>query len=235
MSAKEALAGTAASGLSLLGRLDAFGTEFQMKFALPATLAIMHRVTDGLIASGQAQRALTAGDQAPDFDLLGSDRKTVSSRDLLAKGPIILTFFRGFWCPYCNSDLADLEMARLEIEKHGASLVAVSQQTAANNRISQRANNLGFPVLSDKGGALAHEFGIRWDVPDKLKLVHKDVGADLEALNGDDSWSLPMPARYVVDQDGIIAYSEVNLDYTQRSEPLNVFPVLKALRATKNA
>jgi peroxiredoxin len=235
MSMEETLAGIAASDLPLQGKLDAFKTDFETRLAPPAVLAIMHRVTDELIASGQAQRALKAGDRAPDFDLPDSDGKTVSSRDLLAKGPVVLTFYRGFWCPYCNFDLAALELARPEIEKRGASLVAVSQQTAANSRKSQRANNLAFPILADKGGALAHQFGIRWDVPDDLKQVHKQVGADLEAFNGDESWTLPMPARYVIGQDGVIAYSEVNPDYTRRPEPSDVFPVLDALRANNAA
>lgn len=230
MSMEETLAGIAAFDLPLQGKLDAFKTEFETRRAPPAVLAIMHRVTDELIASGQAQRALKAGDRAPDFDLPDSEGKTVSSRDLLAKGPIVLTFYRGFWCPYCNFDLAALELARPEIEKRGAQLVAVSQQTAANSRKSQRANRLGFPILGDRGGALAHQFGIRWDVPDDLKQVHKQVGADLEAFNGDDSWTLPMPARYVIGQDGVIAYSEVSPDYTRRPEPSDVFPVLDALR-----
>jgi thiol-disulfide isomerase/thioredoxin len=138
MSMEETLAGIAASDLPLQGKLDAFKTEFETRLAPPAVLAIMHRVTDELIASGQAQRALKAGDRAPDFDLPDSEGKTVSSRDLLAKGPIVLTFYRGFWCPYCNFDLAALELARPEIEKRGAQLVAVSQQTAANSRKSQR-------------------------------------------------------------------------------------------------
>jgi peroxiredoxin len=235
MSLEETLASIAASGLPLQGKLDAFKTEFETKFAPPAVLEVMHRVTDELIASGQAQRAQKAGDRAPDFSLPDADGKGVSSRELLAKGPVVLTFYRGFWCPYCNFDLAALEAARGEIEKRGASLVAVSKQTAANSRKSQRANKLGFPILGDNGGALAEKFGVRWDVPDDLKQIHKQVGADLEAFNGDDSWMLPMPARYVIGQDGVIAYSEVNPDYTRRPEPSDVFPVLEALRANQAA
>jgi peroxiredoxin len=235
MSMEETLASIAASGLPLQGKLDAFKTQFETKFAPPAVLSIMHRVTDELIASGQAQRALRAGDRAPDFKLTDSDGELVSSSDLLSKGPIVLTFYRGFWCPYCNFDLTALEEARAEIEKRGANLVAVSQQTAANSRKSQHANKLGFPILVDKGGLLAEKFGIRWQVPDDLKLVHKQVGADLEVFNGDDSWTLPMPARYVLGKDGIIAYSEVNPDYTRRPEPSDLFPVLDALRAGEGA
>jgi peroxiredoxin len=235
MSMEEIIAGIAASGLPLQGKLDAFKSEFETKFAPPAMLAVMHRVIDELIASGQAERALKAGDRAPAFDLPDADGKLVLSRELLSEGPLVLTFYRGFWCPYCNFDLAALEGARAEIERRGATLVAVSQQTAANSRKSQRANKLGFPILADKGGALAQKFGIRWNVPDDLKQIHKQAGANLEAFNGDAGWTLPMPARYVIGQDGVIAYSEVNPDYRRRPEPSDVFPVLDALRAHKAA
>jgi peroxiredoxin len=235
MSMEETFARIAASGFPLQGKLDEFKNEFETKFAPPAALEVMHRVTEKLIESGQALGALKAGEQAPDFSLPDSEGRLVSSRELLSGGPIVLTFYRGFWCPYCNFDLAALEAARGEIEKRGATLVAVSQQTAANSRKSQRANKVGFPILVDKGGALAEKFGIRWDVPKDLKQIHKQVGADLEVFNGDGSWTLPMPARYVVGSDGLIAYSEVNPDYTRRPEPSDIFPVLDALLADRAA
>jgi peroxiredoxin len=216
MSIEQMIASIAALDLPLQGKLDKLKQEFETKFAPPQITAIMHRVTDELIASGQAQRALKAGDMAPEFALPDPEGKLVSSKDLLAKGPLVLTFYRGAWCPYCNFDLTALEAARPEIEQRGASLMAVSEQTAANSRKSQRSNKLGFPILGDRGGQLAEKFGIRWTVPDDLKEVHKQLGADLEIFNGESSWTLPMPARYVIGQDGVIAYAEVNPDYTRR-------------------
>jgi len=198
-------------------------------------VAVMHRVTDELIASGQAGRALHAGDRAPVFALPDPDGKLVSSQDLLARGPLVLTFYRGAWCPYCNLDLQALEEARSQIEARGASLVAVSQQTAANSRKAQRNNKLGFPIVGDKGGELAAKFGIRWHLPEDLQAVHKQLGADLVAFNGEDSWTLPMPARYVIGQDGVIAYAEINPDYTRRPEPSDVFPVLDQLKRSSAA
>jgi peroxiredoxin len=132
-------------------------------------------------------------------------------------------------CPYCNFDLTALEEARAEIEARGASLVAISQQTAPNSRKSQRQNGLGFPILSDKGGKVAAQFRVRWTVPEYLREIHKALGADLTQFNGEDSWTLPMPARYVIGQDGVIAYAEVNADYTRRPEPSAIFPVLERL------
>jgi peroxiredoxin len=158
-----------------------------------------------------------------------AEGRQVSSQDLLTKGPLVVTFYRGAWCPYCNLDLQALEEAQPEIEAHGASLVAISPQTAANSRKSQRSNKLAFPILSDKGGELAAKFGIRWRLPEDLQAIHKQLGADLAAFNGDDSWTLPMPARYVISQDGLIVYAEINPDYTRRPEPSDLLPILEKL------
>lgn len=217
--------------MTLQSKLDALKIEFETKMAPPPVVEALHRAVAELIASGAPGRALKAGDVAPVFSLPDPDGKLVSSTELLLKGPLVLTFYRGVWCPYCNFDLQAMEEARQEIEVLGATLVAVSQQTAANSRKSQRDNKLGFPILGDKGGDVAAAFGVRWDVPEYLHSIHKAVGADITVFNGEDSWTLPMPARYVIGQDGVIQYAEVNADYTQRPEPSEVFPTLERLRA----
>ena len=229
MTFQETLASIAKSGLPLQGKLDALKAEFEANVAPAAAVAALHRSTDELIASGAQNRALKAGQIAPEFTLPDADGKLVSSRALLAKGPLVVTFYRGAWCPYCNFDLSALEEVRSEIESRGASLVAISQQTAPNSRKSQRQNGLGYPILGDHGGEVAAQFGLRWTLPDYLREVHKALGADLTQFNGEDSWTLPMPARYVIEQDGTIAYAEVNADYTRRPEPSAIFPVLEKL------
>ncbi len=230
MTLQETLASIAQSGLPLQGKLDAFKYEFDNNIAPPAAVEAMHRATDELIASGAQNRALKAGDVAPQFTLPDPDGNPVSSKTLLARGPLVATFYRGAWCPFCNFDLSALEQARAEIEARGATLVAISQQTAPNSRKSQRQNGLGFPILGDHGGEVAAQFGVRWTLPEYLREVQKALGADLTVFNGEDSWTLPMPARYVIAQDGVIAYAEVNADYTRRPEPSAVFPVLEQLR-----
>jgi peroxiredoxin len=229
MTLQETLARIAKSGLPLQGKLDALKFEFDNNLAPAAAVEALHRSVDELIASGAQGRALKAGDLAPEFTLPDPDGKPVSSKELLAKGPLVVTFYRGAWCPYCNFDLTALEEARSEIESRGATLVAISQQTAPNSRKSQRQNGLGFPILGDHGGEIAARFGLRWTLPDYLRVVQKALGADLTQFNGEDSWTLPMPARYVIAQDGRIAYAEVNADYTRRPEPSAIFPVLEQL------
>ena len=225
--------------MALQDRLDAFKADFESgRFSLKPTkeaLDIMHRATDELIASAPAQRARKAGDAAPEFILADPDGKPVSSRELLAQGPLVLSFYRGVWCPYCNLELQALQESLPEITARGASLVAISPQTAPNSRKSQRDNKLGFPILSDTRSEVAEAFGIRFKLQDYLVELYKSFKNDLPTFNNDPAWVLPMPARYVIGTDGIIAYSEVNPDYTQRPDPSDLLPVLDRLKPRKAA
>jgi len=225
--------------MALQDRLDAFKADFTGgKLAFKPTkerLELMERATNELIASGQAQRARKAGDVAPEFSLKDADGQLVSSRDLLARGPLVVSFYRGVWCPYCNLELQALQAALPEISARGASLVAISPQTAPNSRKSQRDNKLEFPILSDFRSEVANAFGIRFALPEYLAKVYKDFGNNLPVINDDPAWVLPMPARYVIATDGTIAYSEVNPDYTHRPDPSELLPVLDRLRASKAA
>jgi peroxiredoxin len=195
----------------------------------------MERATAALVDSGQAQRAKKAGDTAPEFTLNDPDGKPVSLRDLLAKGPLVLSFYRGVWCPYCNIELQALQAALPEITKRGASLVAISPQIAANSRRSQRENKLEFPILSDVKSEVADAFGIRFALPDYLVETYKSFGNNLAVVNDDPAWVLPMPARYVIGTDGIIAYAEVNPDYTHRPDPSELLPVLDRIGVSRAA
>ena len=218
--------------MTLQAKLDAFKADFEAgkpPYNVPhAVIETMHRATAELIASGAPAKALKAGDKAPAFTLHDPDGHPVSSAELLAKGPLVVSFYRGVWCPYCNMELQALEAARAAIEAAGASLIAISPQKPANSRRSQRENKLGFPILSDPGGAVAAQFGLRFALPDYLVELYKQLGNNLPLVNGDDSWTLPMPGRFAIGQDGVIRYAEVNPDYTHRPEPEELIPALRA-------
>ena len=225
--------------MTLQDRLDAFRADFEGgrldRKPSPAVIATMHRGTAELIASGQAERALKAGNLAPAFELSDPDGHPVRSADLLARGPLIISFYRGVWCPYCNMELQALQAALPEIEARGAGLVAISPQNPVNSRKSVRQNGLGFPVLHDAGGAVAEAFGIRFALPDYLVELYKGFKNDLPTFNNDPAWTLPMPARYVIGTDGVIRYAEVNPDYTQRPDPTELLPILDSLRTSRAA
>jgi peroxiredoxin len=223
--------------MSLQAKLDAFKADFEAgkpPYSVPrSVIETMHRATAELIESGAAQRAKKAGDVAPSFSLKDPEGSVVNSADLLRRGPLVLSFYRGVWCPYCNMELQALEAAKPEFDKHGASLVAISPQTAPNSRKSVRQNKLSFPILSDVQGKVGEAFGLRFNLPDYLVELYKQLKSDLPTFNDDPSWTLPMPARYVVGQDGVILYSEVNPDYTHRPEPEDMIPVLQRAISVK--
>lgn len=220
--------------MTLQDKLDEFRTKFengQLPFkATPEQFDVMKRATKELIDSGLAKRALKVGDTAPDFALKDADGNVVRLEELLARGPLVLSFYRGVWCPYCNIELQALEAARNDIVERGAQLVAVSPQTASNSRKSQRDNKLGFPILSDPRSELAATFGIRFQMPEDLIELYKGFGNNLPLVNDDPSWRLPMPARYVIGTNRVIAYAEVSPDYTRRPDPSVLLPVLDRLR-----
>lgn len=216
--------------MKLQEKLDAFKSNFESKVAPPHVVELFHRTTAALIATGQAERALKVGDVAPAFTLSNAEGERVSSASLLERGPLVVTFYRGVWCPYCNIDLQAIEAAANEIRAQGASLVAISMQTAPNSLKSQRENKLSYPILVDEGGETAHAFGIRFRLQDELIGAYQGFGVELPVINGEPSWTLPMPARYVIDQDGTIAYAEVNPDYTRRPDPSELMPTLRRLQ-----
>ena len=164
------------------------------------------------------------------------DGRVVSSAELLTRGPLVLTFYRGVSCPYCNLDLEALQKALSEIVGRGASLVAISSQNAANSRKAIRQHDLEFPILSDPAGEISAAFGLRFAFPDYLIDLYKNVFKnDLTLVNDDSSWTLPMPARFVIGKDGVIAYAEVNPDYTKRPDPSELLPTLDRLAARSAA
>lgn len=223
--------------MTLQARLDAFKADFKggkpPYNAPPEIHPIMERATAALFASGQAERAIHAGGRAPAFVLQDQNDQTVSSAELLAQGPLIVTFYRGVWCPYCNIELQALNELLPQFRALGANIVAISPQKAVNSRKSVRQNQLDFPVLSDVRGETGAAFGLRFALPDYLVALYQRLGNDLPAFNDDPSWTLPMPARYVIGQDGVVLYAEVNPDYTRRPEPADMLPVLERAAAAR--
>jgi peroxiredoxin len=221
--------------MSLQSRLDAFKADFEAgkpPYNVPrSVIETMHRATTELIASGAAARALKAGDKAPSFELKDPEGKPVASTALLARGPLIVSFYRGVWCPYCNMELQALQEALPAFRALDAQLIAISPQNAVNSRKSMRDNRLDFPILSDPGNETAAAFGLRFTLPDYLVALYKSLKNELPAFNGDASWTLPMPGRFVIGQDGVIRYAEVNPDYTHRPEPADMLPALRSLTA----
>src|ERR1700735_4800512 len=199
--------------MSLQNQLDAFRQQFESggpPFNVPRTvIETVHRGIKELTSSGQADRVTKVGAHAPGFALKDSDGQVVKSAELLKRGPLVVTFYRGAWCPYCNLDLKALQGTLPDILSRGATLVAISPQNAANSRKSIRQHDITFPILSDPGGDISAAYGLRYAFPDYLIELYRNVFKnDLALVNDDSSWTLPMPARFVIRPDGMVVYAE---------------------------
>jgi peroxiredoxin len=195
----------------------------------------MARADIDLAASGLTSRALGAGDRAPDFTLPSVCEGPVRLAGLLKDGPVVLSFFRGGWCPFCTLELQALQTAFPHIAAMGASLVAISPQKPDFSRSTAEANALTYPLLSDEGSAVATAFGVTFELPTYLRAVYESLGHDLPTVNGDGAWLLPVPATFVIDSDGIIAMSFIDIDFRNRLEPDDILAVLACLARRANA
>ncbi|MFF9351270.1 peroxiredoxin-like family protein [Streptomyces sp. NPDC014734] len=190
---------------------------------------VMNRAGQELAASGQADTALPVGAEAPRFVLGSATGRTVSLDELLADGPVVLTFYRGAWCPYCNIALRSLQQHHADITARGARLVAVSPQIPDESLSLTEKHGLAFDVLSDVGSDAAKQYGLAFDLPDDLAAVYDKLGFDLQRVNGGHPRTLPLPATYVIDRDGTIRWAFVDTDYTARAEPADILAALDAL------
>ena len=212
--------------MAVMNELVALEQERRAK--RPAELqAVMDQATAELAASGMADGFLQVGDAAPDFVLPDALGNAVTLADLRAQGPVVLSFYRGAWCPYCNLELQLLQQALPDIQALDATLVAISPQTPDNSLSLAEKHGLAFSVLSDAGNAVARRFGLVFTVPAALRGVYDKLGIDIAAHNGDGSFELPVPGTYVVGRDGTIAFAYANVDYTRR---VATAEILEALR-----
>jgi len=195
----------------------------------PEVLNTMLGVTRRLVDSGIAEKSLKVGEKAPDFNLPNPKGESVNLHSLLEKGPVILNFYRGGWCPYCNLELNAYQKHLEEINDLGASLVAISPETPDNSLSTAEKNDLKFDVLSDVGNKTANQFGLVFKLPSELHEIYLKFGINIPKFNGDDSWEIPMPGTYVIDKDGTVKYAFADADYTKRADPDEVISKLQEL------
>ena len=196
---------------------------------IPDLAAQFDADTQAAIDNGVGTGSLGVSDTAPDFELPDALGKTVRLADLLADGPVVISFYRGSWCPYCKLELHALQEHLPQFKERGASLVAISPQHPDESLNTAEKNDLTFTVLSDVGNAVAHQYGLVFAVSKPLREIYVNVGADLPKYNGDDTFELPVPGTFVVDRDGTIKAAFVNADYKQRMEPAEILKVLSEL------
>ncbi|HCN58224.1 MAG TPA: alkyl hydroperoxide reductase [Exiguobacterium sp.] len=209
---------------TLLEEIQAYQKQFRQK-APEEKQRLMAQTTAELAASDGA-KGLTVGDEAPRFTLPNASGQSVSLEDLLQNGPVIVTFYRGGWCPYCNLELRAYQRELGKIEANGATLVAISPETPDHSLSTQEKNDLAFQVLSDVENVVARQFDLVFDMPDYLIDVYKASGLDVAGHNGNEDWQLPKPATFIIQPSGKISFADVPDDYTKRTDPSAVIKLL---------
>ena len=183
-----------------------------------------------LVESGAAAKALKEGEQAPDFTLPNAHGEGVTLSHLLKQGPVVITFYRGIWCNFCSLELNAYQETLPELQELGASLIAISPQTQDYCLSIEERKGLSFPVLSDLGNQVARQFGLVFTIGEPARSAHMKVRKDLPRFNGDDSWEVPIPGTYLVDQSGTIRLSYVDPDFMKRLDPAVIVSRLKELQ-----
>lgn len=208
---------------------------------LPAELNTMIEQGAGEISALDiVENALKTGDKAPDFTLSDRNGKSYSTKSLLNDGPIVITFYRGAWCPFCNLQLAAYNSKLSEITAAGATLIALTPEKADGLQVFLNSDappeakesviqDPEFPVLHDPNNTVAKKFGLMFKLPESHIKILNMFNLDIEKVNGDDSYAFPDPATYIVDQSGTIRWAFVPNNYRKRAEPDEIIKQLKAL------
>ncbi|MVN76549.1 redoxin domain-containing protein [Hymenobacter sp. HMF4947] len=217
-------------GVSSAFQQDLAATAQHLASVLPPEVA--RTIDSGIAAveaSGQAAQVRQAGQPAPDFTLPDATGQPVTLSALVAQGPVVLTFYRGNWCPYCNVQLRAYQQVLAEIALRGATLVAISPQTPELTTLTASEKQLAFPVLSDVGNAVARQYGLAYGVGAEVGSALRSVGIDLAAFNDNPDDELPLTATFIIGTDGLIAQTWVEANFKHRADPADIIRALEQL------
>ena len=179
--------------------------------------------------SGLIEATPKAGDKLKDFTLPNHRGEEINLASLRKKGPVVVTFYRGGWCPYCNLELRAYQAVLHDIKAAGATLVAITPELPDESLTTSERHALEFEVLTDKNADYAREIGIVFTVDEKVRPIYESFGIDIEKHNGEGQFDMPFAATFVVDVDGTITFAFVDSDYTLRAEPVEIVKKLESL------
>ena len=198
---------------------------------VPLEIQAVHaRAVEDLRASGIESRALQPGSQAPAFELPDQNGKIARSADLLATGKLVICFIRGRWCPFCVAQMQAMNAIITVLKDLHTSLLAISPQTPHQSHLMADQHELQFPILSDAGNSVARQFGLVYPVPDYQRDVYRRAFVNLPFINGAETWELPIPAVYILAEDGAVIFAHAKTDYTDRPDPADILTFLSLHR-----
>jgi len=218
--------------MSFQKRLDALKQEFTTN--VPSDLLeVMNQETDKLIASDIISQAIKVGQELPNGQLLSSSGDQVELEQLINGKPLVISFYRGGWCPYCNLELQELESISNEIRELGANIIAMSPESVSHIEQTKQKNGVSFEVFSDEGSRYAKELGLVFTLPKSLQDIYLTFDIDVEKHNGESKFELPIPTTLIIKPNKEIIYLFADGDYTKRSEPNTLLDILRSLSISK--
>jgi len=214
--------------MSLQTRLDTLKKEFTANVP-DDLLAVMNQETEKLIASDIISKSVKVGEILPDGKLTAVNGEQVSVDQLLGGKPLVISFYRGGWCPYCVLELKALESVSSEIKELGANIIAMTPESSSHVKETKQKNGVTFEVYSDEGSHFAKELGLVFTLPKSLQEIYLTFDIDVEKHNGESKFELPIPTTLIIKPNREIVYIYADGDYTKRSEPSVLLEVLKNL------
>ena len=215
---------------SLADEIAQFMTQHAQR--APERFAIIRQVVAEMQRNNIGSKAPKVGDCVVDFALPNALGNRVSLFERLAQGPVVLVFYRGGWCPYCNFQLQALQRVLPDIQSLGASLMAISPQPPDASLSTQKKNALSFEVLSDVGSTVIRQWHLAYEMAEALREPYLKAGYDLPTINGQGDWVLPITATYVIAPDHTVTWARVDEDHMVRAEVDDVLDALRLLRPT---
>ena len=191
----------------------------------PDVLNMLNNSLTDMLNEKLDSHALQCGDIAPDFSLISTDNEEINLYKLLETQPVIISFFRGSWCPFCVKELEHFQN-NLELMQKNAHFIAISPQKAAISGQLKKEKSMSITILSDIKNNIANQFGLVFTLPEKMRELYKSLGANLFDFNDDDSYTLPIPATYLIGQDKKIQFAYVNVNYMERADISELLKVL---------
>ena len=184
------------------------------------TVEELIQVTNEMAEQSLAKTTIREGDRIPSFESKDATGDLIRSSDLLNRGPLVISFYRGGWCPFCSLELKFLQKIYPQVRECGADIVAISPELQEYSHKTKTDNGLQFYVLSDVDNTVSKKFGLIFTLIKHIANIYRiNFDLDLKAINGNEDYEFPVPATYVVKPDGLIHYAFIDVDYTKRLEP----------------
>ncbi len=168
------------------------------------------------IKAQEKPEGLFIGSKAPDFKAKDQDGKDVRLKDLLKKGKVVLVFYRGYWCPYCNRELSRLQDSLSLIQEKGATVVAVSPEKPELIKQTVEKTKAAYPVIFDEGMKIMKGYEVEYELEETTLARYRSSGLDIEKNNGTNGKYLPVPAVYIIDKESNVTYRFFDTDYKKR-------------------